>query len=199
MIQIKANWQAMPGVTPRGHSGFQPSCACWEVSQALPDTTALWLRVPAERFSENLQFPPVFHFSKAKRVPVRTPENISDARIGLFIVPVLSVSFDRIFLALRIIERSDILADGQILPGFTAGGPVFSELRFFLFHQLGILHVQLSYAGDLFDAKFIESFLSCLVNGEFLPVSFEELFAVSGFAVSFVSRPGVGVIVDVFP
>lgn len=97
MIQIKANWQAMPGVTPCGHSGFQPSCACWEVSQALPDTTALWLRVPAERFSENLQFPPDFHFSITKRVPVRTPENISDARIGVVIVPVLSVSFDRHF------------------------------------------------------------------------------------------------------
>lgn len=93
--QHQTTSQAMPGVTPRGHSGFQPSCACWEVSQALPDTTALWLRVPAERFSENLQFPPVFHFSKTKRVPVRTPENISDARIGIFIVPVLSVSFDR--------------------------------------------------------------------------------------------------------
>lgn len=92
-----ANSQAMPGGTPRGHSGFQPSCACWEVSQALPDTTALWLRVPAERFSENLQFPLVFHFSKPKRVPVRTPENISDARIGVVIVPVLSVSFDRHF------------------------------------------------------------------------------------------------------
>ena len=128
----------MPGVTPRGHSGFQPSCACWEVSQALPDTTALWLRVPAERFSENMQFPPVFHFSKAKRVPVRTPENISDARIGILSFLFFLFLSIGIFLTLRIIERSDILADGQILPGFTAGSPVFSELLFFLFHQLSL-------------------------------------------------------------
>ena len=118
------------------------------------------------------------------------------AFLSFLFFPFLSIG---IFLALRIIERSDILADGQILPGFAAGSPIFSELRFFLFHQLGILNIQLLYAGDLFDAKFIESFLSCLVNGEFLPVSFEELFAVSGFAVSFISRPGVRVIVDVFP
>ena len=118
------------------------------------------------------------------------------ALLSFLFFPFLSIG---IFFTLCIIERSDILADGQILPGFTAGSPIFSELRFFLFHQLGILSIQLLYAGDFFDAKFIESFLSCLVNGEFLPVSFEELFAVSGFAVSFISRSGVGVIVDVFP
>jgi hypothetical protein len=164
----------MPGVTPRGHSGFQPSCACWEVSQALPDTTALWLRVPAERFSENLRFPPGFHFSKQKECRSehqRIALMHGSAFLPFLFFPFLSIS---IFLALRIIKRSDILADGQILPGFTTGGPVFSELRFFLFHQLSILHVQLLYAGDLFDAKFIESFLGCLVNGEFLPVSLEE-------------------------
>ena len=123
----------MPGGTPRGHSGFQSSYACWEVSQALPDTTALWLCVPVERFSENLQFPPVFHFSKPKRVPVRTPENISDARIGILsflFFPFLSIG---IFLTLRIIERSDILADGQVLSGFTADRAVFLNFAFFSF------------------------------------------------------------------
>ena len=70
-----------------------------------------------------MQFPPVFHFSKAKSAG---PEHqrISLMHGSAFIVPVLSVSFSiGIFLTLGIIERSDILADGQILPGFTSRRP----------------------------------------------------------------------------
>ena len=61
----------------------------------------------------------------------------------------------------------------RTLPGFTASSPVFSELRFFLFHQLGILHVQLLYAGDLFDAKFIKCLLRRFVNRDLFAVCLE--------------------------
>ena len=55
------------------------------------------------------------------------------ALLSFLFFPFLSIG---IFLALRIIERSDILADGQILPGFTAGGSSGRLLMIRPFHKL---------------------------------------------------------------
>ena len=61
--------------------------------------------------------------------------------------------------------------------------------RFLFCQQLSVFDIQFLYLRQFFQPRFIESNFCCLVQCDLLPVLFQKLLAVSGFAVSIIHRP----------
>ena len=172
---------------------------CWDSPKPLCTKPQFWLRVPGGRLSGIID---------SKNLTIRKmkkarPEHLQFLQIPgpvfltfLFLLP-FPVSF--IFLTLRLIEGSDIFPYDEIFLHLISGLPVFREGLFFLSHEPGVFRIQILHLRDSFDAKFIKCLLRCFVNCDLFAVSLEELPAVTGLTVCFISRPGVGVIKDVFP
>ena len=129
------------------------------------------------------------------RFPEPCPEYLRFSQIPgpvfltfLFLLP-FPVSL--IFLTLRLIEGSDIFPYDEIFLHLISGLPVFREGLFFLSHESGVFRIQILHLRNPFDPKFIKGLLRRFVNRDLFAVGFEELPAVTGLTVCFISRPGL--------
>ena len=76
--------------------------------------------------------------------------------------------------------------------------PIFRIHSLLIGKDLGVFCTQVFNFGDLFYAKFIESFLCRFVKSNSLPVFLQEAFAVTGPAIFFIDSSGLRVVDDVF-
>ena len=110
----------------------------------------------------------------------------------LLILPALLL----FFLALCIVERSDILLGNQKLLGITFRQSVFGIGLLFCCQLLSIFNTEILYSWKLPYAQFIESRLCSFMNRNLFPMCLQKLFAVTGFAVFLINGTRLGIIDD---
>ena len=102
-----------------------------------------------------------------------------------------------LLFALCIVQGSDVSLGKQQFLRLVFRPAVFCIGPFLCIKDFGVLYTEFFHLRQLLYSLCIKGGLGSLVDRDFLPMGFQKLFAVTGFAVLLVDWPGLGVIDDV--
>lgn len=113
--------------------------------------------------------------------------------VTLFFLP--EVRF--LLFALCIVQGSDVSLSKQQFLRLVFRPAVFCIGPFLCIKDFSVLYTKLFHLWQLLHSQCIKGGLGSFVDRDFLPMGFQKLFAVTGFAVLLVDWPGLRIIDDV--